>query len=592
MAGRPPTGRVPTAARGTSYGRMGTAAGGRLMTGRLPTGAVRPGTQAGQAGIALSVADRPMTQAGVGIPRTAVASSYRRTVEDESYYIGLLRKKNNELGAEIKRLKDELASHERDHGNYQSYEKRAEALAAEIKKSQGELADLNLMSEHLDHHVEVQEVLEERAELKAKNDRDQAAIDEVFEARRKLEADVVKCEGDIEAVKAEKDKIVEHLKPDQLAAYQEMRSDIDMMGEEIRQKQRVLDDLNAKTLSFERELSENPIKREAIKLHEQIANMEQKRNNIAAEIDKEKALSPEEQRNKLLAEVKEDNHLIAGMEAKIKVMETEINDATDELQNMEEDNTDAAIERKAKYLELQKREKEMLDYLDEYNDNYRAEQDKMDGAENRIVQLLAKISEDTVRSGALPDRADVDRDRKALELKQRELNRSEQTANSMADKNQKLTRDLNNVQNLEVKITSELSSLKDKIEKMRTELVTYDDVAGLKEVSEEHKKRLLTDKKRLMLRRGITKRSISEKQGLYDKSKADLAANESHVQLVALERKWQQLEKQKYSMDDFIKAKEAESYFKPYVAEVTGLIKEYNKRLRAKDTHYKPSVAV
>ena len=49
-----------------------------------------------------------------------------RTVEDESYYIGLLRKKNNDLTAEVKRLRDELTRHERDHGNYQSYEKRAE----------------------------------------------------------------------------------------------------------------------------------------------------------------------------------------------------------------------------------------------------------------------------------------------------------------------------------------------------------------------------------------------------------------------------------------------------------------------------------
>jgi len=47
-------------------------------------------------------------------------------VEDESYIIGLLRKKNNELTAEVKRLREELTQHERDHGNYQSYEKRAE----------------------------------------------------------------------------------------------------------------------------------------------------------------------------------------------------------------------------------------------------------------------------------------------------------------------------------------------------------------------------------------------------------------------------------------------------------------------------------
>lgn len=38
---------------------------------------------------------------------------------------------------------------------------------------------------------------------------------------------------------------------------------------------------NNKIASFEEELQENPIKREAIKLHEQIANMEQKRDGTA-----------------------------------------------------------------------------------------------------------------------------------------------------------------------------------------------------------------------------------------------------------------------------------------------------------------------
>lgn len=590
MAGRPPTGRVPTAARGTGYGRVGTAGGARLMTGRLPTGAVRPGTSSIQAGV-MSVGERPMTEAGVGIPRTA-ASSYRRTVEDESYFIGLLRKKNNELTAEVKRLREELTQHERDHGNYQSYEKRAESLAAEIKVAQGELADLNLMSEHLDHHVEVQEVSQERDDLKHKNDLDQARIDELFAARRNIEADTVQVEGDVEHVKAEKEQIVQQLNGAQLKAYRAMRSDIDAMGNSIRAKQQQLEGYNNKIASFEEELQENPIKREAIKLHEQIANMEQKRDGLADELEQDKLQSPEEQRKRLLDSVKEDNQEIAGMESKIKGMENMINEATEDVNSMEEDNSEAAVERKAKYMELMKREKEMNAYLSHYDDKQGTEAKKLDDTETRIVELLGRISVNTLRSGALPDRADVAKDRKALQLKQRELSRSEQTANSMADKNAKLSRDLNNVQNLEVKITSELATLKEKIDTMGTELVTYDDLSGLKEVTESTKKRLLADKKRLMMRREITKRTMAEKGAQYERSKATLAGNESHMQLMGLEKKWQSLEKEKYRMDDFIKGKEAESYYKPYVAKVTGLIKEHNRELRMRDTKAAVSVAV
>ena len=332
-------------------------------------------------------------------------------------------------------------------------------------------------------------------------------------------------------------------------------------------------------------------------------------------------------------------------------MENMINEATEDVNSMEEDNSEAAVERKAKcvsnlvdsftrpcsysvsrpaltpflprsaryppgisptctarfspllspiavdvlpcrYMELMKREKEMNAYLSHYDDKQGTEAKKLDDTETRIVELLGRISVNTLRSGALPDRADVAKDRKALQLKQRELSRSEQTANSMADKNAKLSRDLNNVQNLEVKITSELATLKEKIDTMGTELVTYDDLSGLKEVTESTKKRLLADKKRLMMRREITKRTMAEKGAQYERSKATLAGNESHMQLMGLEKKWQSLEKEKYRMDDFIKGKEAESYYKPYVAKVTGLIKEHNRELRMRDTKAAVSVAV
>ena len=115
------------------------------------------------------------------------------------------------------------------------------ALVAGIKVAQGELADLNLMSEHLDHHVEVQEVSQERDDLKHKNDLDQARIDELFAARRNIEADTVQVEADVERVKAEKEQIVQQLNGEQLEAYRSMRSEIDAMGDSIRTKQQQLD---------------------------------------------------------------------------------------------------------------------------------------------------------------------------------------------------------------------------------------------------------------------------------------------------------------------------------------------------------------
>lgn len=57
---------------------------------------------------------------------TAPRTSYGRTVQDESYFLGSLRTKVAELTKEIAKLQREITQLERDEGSYNSYEKRAE----------------------------------------------------------------------------------------------------------------------------------------------------------------------------------------------------------------------------------------------------------------------------------------------------------------------------------------------------------------------------------------------------------------------------------------------------------------------------------
>lgn len=532
-----------------------------------------------------------MTNAGVGGARTTT-SAYRRTVEDESFYVGELRKKTSLLVKEITSLRKEIQTHQSDHGNYQSYEKRAETLSKDIKLAQNELTDLNLMDDHFNHHIDVNEVLLDIDELKSKNNKDEKDMDELFSARSKIEETVKEVQELYEKEKVAKEDMVNDLDEEQSKNFYAMKSDIDNLRASVDDQESTLNNLNAKVNSFEAELRENPVKREAIKLYEQIAQMKQKNETINAELEQDKLQSPEEQRKRLLESVKSDNQEIAGMDNKIQEINNRVIEVENELTGLDEENDDASKERKKKYMELMKRETEMSNYLQTFPDNYRDELDKTEERENGIVQLLKTISENMKHTGQMPDKAEVAKDRKLLSLKQQELSRSEQTANTMQVKTKRLTSDLTNVNNLEVKISAQLETLKKKLEQWKLELVTYDDISGLKQVTESHKKRLVVDKKRLLMRREITKRTMAEKTSQYEKMKADLDSNETYVQLQSLETKWQDLEKQRYTIEDFIKRKETESNYKPYVSQVTGLIKEHNKNLKLKKTTYEPSVAV
>mmetsp|Transcript_9305 Transcript_9305/g.23911 ORF Transcript_9305/g.23911 Transcript_9305/m.23911 type:complete len:590 (-) Transcript_9305:1781-3550(-) len=588
MAGRPNTGRLMTAARATSYGSRapGTAGGGRPTTGRLPTGAIRPGTGK------VKMPDRVLTQQGLDRLGTAPRTSYGRTVQDASYFLGSLRTKVSELTTEIAKLKREVAQHERDESSYNSYEKRAEALAGEIKALQGELSDLNLMNEQIDKKVEVAEVLADKDDLKKRNDKESKDIDDIFAARSKLDADTKKVEEAIAEVKAHREEIVRGMGPEHAAAYAEMTAENEQFVKEIDAHEATLAQLNSRAAQNEVELQQNPLKRDAIRLYDQISQMEAKRDQIAAEMEAEKEQSPEEQRQRLLDSVKSDNQEIAGMEHKMEEVSTRISDLESEMTTLDEDDSSGKLDKRTvQYKELVKKDKQMATFLESYDENFTEATKKIEECENRTVELLRQISTAIERGAQLPDAESYAQDKSLLNFKQNQLSKSEQTANALDTKVARLRKDQASVEALESKITVELANLEEQIATMKTGLVTYDDIVGLKESKELLKKRLIADKRRLVQRREITKRLIQESAHAYEKASSELNAEGTYSQLHALEKKWQALEKSNFQMHQYITTKESEAYFKHFAADVTKMVKEYNGILKTRETTVKQGIA-
>jgi hypothetical protein len=136
--GAPPgTGRRPGS--GMLRG-PGTA---RLRTGVQPSGA---GLEAAQ-GVALSasvnVSGRPVTGQGVKGMK-AQSNTTGRLVYDSAYYVGLLRKKINDVNNESIKLRGEIDQTSRDNGQYVQLEKRYEGLIRSKENLEGQLADYNL----------------------------------------------------------------------------------------------------------------------------------------------------------------------------------------------------------------------------------------------------------------------------------------------------------------------------------------------------------------------------------------------------------------------------------------------------------------
>jgi intraflagellar transport protein 74 len=103
-------------------------------------------TQAAQ-GIALSaninVSDRPVTGQGMkGLKAQGGPSG--RLVEDQSFYVGLLRKKISDVTIESQRLREEAESSSKENAQFAQLEKKFDVLLKNKETLEGQLADYNL----------------------------------------------------------------------------------------------------------------------------------------------------------------------------------------------------------------------------------------------------------------------------------------------------------------------------------------------------------------------------------------------------------------------------------------------------------------
>jgi hypothetical protein len=90
----------------------------------------------------INVTERPMT--GQGVMGMKTAGTAGRLVEDTSYYVGLLRKKINDVSKETNRLRVEAEQQSKESSQTTQLEQKYEKLLKQKELLEGQLADYNL----------------------------------------------------------------------------------------------------------------------------------------------------------------------------------------------------------------------------------------------------------------------------------------------------------------------------------------------------------------------------------------------------------------------------------------------------------------
>ncbi|XP_026652775.2 intraflagellar transport protein 74 homolog isoform X2 [Zonotrichia albicollis] len=519
--------RPASSSRTPSAGRVGTA---------MPPSTARPGSRGGSltpGGVLSSqikVADRPVTQQGLSGIKTAVKGPQRQ-IMDKTYYLGVLRSKINELTTEINKLQEEVEMYKQEKSVYLSYEKRAEALAGEIKDFQGQLADYNMVVDILNTSTDMAEVIRDYNMLKVQNDRDTQNIDKIFTERQTTEKLIQAVEEDIEREKIVADDIMKDMSQENQAKYLEIKAANEKLSQELVVQQQELDALNVKEES--------------------------------------------------LRAVKDDSQKIASMERQLAEVKEKIDYFKKVIQRLDTDLENHRGEENWKYKELKKREESMDNFLATFEDVKNQELERKAQIEASIVALLEHSSRNLnhMKQISSVTNQELKIMQEDLTFKSNEMQKSQSTAKNLITESQKLQLDLQKMELLEGKMVGELASLKDKIEQTKAELEIYNNLPALKASGEEKKKKLEDDKEKLTKRSRAFKKIMEHLNTEYETLKKELQENETHAQLTNLERKWQHHEQNNFMMKEFIAAKSQESDYQPIMKNSRKLVKEYNKAL-------------
>ncbi|XP_048148232.1 intraflagellar transport protein 74 homolog isoform X3 [Corvus hawaiiensis] len=323
--------RPASSSRTPSAGRIGTA---------MPPSTARPGSRGGSltpGGVLSSqvkVADRPVTQQGLSGIKTAMKGPQRQ-IMDKTYYLGVLRSKTNELTTEINKLQEEVEMYKQEKSVYLSYEKRAEALAGEIKDFQGQLADYNMVLDILNTSTDMAEVIRDYNMLKVQNDRDIQSMDKIFTERQVTEKLIQAVEEDIKREKVVADDIMKDTSQENQAKYMEMKAANEKLSQELIVQQQELDALNVEEESLGAEIAHSGVKQKAVQMYEKLHELKEHRDKMIAE-DKN-VESPQEERERLLNQVKDDSQKIASMERQLAEVKGKIDHFKKVIQRLDMD---------------------------------------------------------------------------------------------------------------------------------------------------------------------------------------------------------------------------------------------------------------
>ncbi|KAL3320156.1 Intraflagellar transport protein 74 [Cichlidogyrus casuarinus] len=538
---------------GDTRGNMGTAS--RLTTGMKSSAGKKQ--SAGIMKSSLNLQERPITQQGLSGVKMTSGQGRRRQVEDKSHYIGLVRRKMNEIEDEIKKISVHTEELETVNASYLQYEQMAEELASHIEGLQGELGDYNTLVEKAGMGGDAESVQLDLEDLKEANQRFERNLVVLFESRQDKEATVEKLEIELDQDRQLAESVLHDMKDTERERYLSLKVQNESLINQLKDAQVQMENLNSRKIEFEQDLADNQTKQECLKLYAHLRKLQAKRDQLQAE--DASFQDPQLEKDRLLNRVKEDNQEIAQMEKEIYNLEERAMYLEEQIEKTRQGTYSESVEKIQKLEELKKQEQQIDAFADNFETARHDEEVQIEQLQEKITGVLTRLSKNhaTLEEPVNTSPGNLEADQKKG----------------------KLQTELFKVDQLEKKLKEEQEKLSEKIASMEQEMRTFSDLDTIRVEKNERKKQLLSEKEVAAKELETVEKERQLLDQKVTKMQRDLDADETYSQIKNLEKRWCQLEQVNHALSESLESKRELMDYSSIRHNVEQLLSCYNQKL-------------
>ena len=241
-------------------------------------------------------------------------------------------------------------------------------------------------------------------------------------------------------------------------------------------------------------------------------------------------------REQLLQMVKEATTKIGDADRQILDEQKALTYVQNQIKSLAEREGDLKTENGQKYLKLLKKEKDMTTFLQNYPQALETTKRELAESQRSVFDVLVATSRDLESIENLPSVTNFKQLESDLELKKRQMQDAQSTAEKLSAEVEQRRQDFENLQNVDVKIKEEIELIKKQMKDMEDELPNFDDVTSVREDGELKKKRMTVERDQLKQQLHQLRKATNALASKYNETRSGIRANEINNKLHALEK--------------------------------------------------------